>query len=469
MSTYAESPDTQRDPYALTADEIREPPRTWRASLRFFGPGLIVSASVVGSGELIATTALGAEAGFAILWLIIVSTFVKVAVQIELARWTISTGQPVMTGCNKVAPRIGRIGWITVLWLIMAVAKLIQLGGVIGATATACSILAPVGGDPLGTTSLAVWTVALAAATIVLLYSNHYSLIERGAAALVAIFVVITVVIAAGLPFTPFAYGTSDVLSGLSFGIPPGVVGVAIAAFGITGIGSDEIIAYQYWCLEKGYARWTGPADGSDARTKRANGWIRVMYRDALLSWVVYTLATLAFFVMGAAVLHPQGLVPEGNGMLTTLSRMYTDTLGNWAGVLFLIGAIAVLGSTLWASLPSWARVWTNTLALLGVLDWTDQRARTRWLRIFTVALPITWSAAYLLLSEPVVMVQVGGISGALFLVGVVVAVWYLRNTETDPRLRGSRAFNAALVISSAAIGLLGVYTLLTTVGVEFG
>src|ERR671915_2404190 len=108
------------DPYTLTADGIKEPPVGWRASMRYFGPGLILSASIVGSGELIATTALGAQAGFVLLWLVIVSTLVKVAVQIELARWTISTGQPALTGYNRVPPRFGRIGWVNVLWIVVA-------------------------------------------------------------------------------------------------------------------------------------------------------------------------------------------------------------------------------------------------------------------------------------------------------------------------------------------------------------
>ena len=43
------------DPYTLTADGIKEPPVGWKNSFRYLGPGLILSASIVGSGELIAT------------------------------------------------------------------------------------------------------------------------------------------------------------------------------------------------------------------------------------------------------------------------------------------------------------------------------------------------------------------------------------------------------------------------------
>ncbi|MEJ3654183.1 Nramp family divalent metal transporter [Actinomycetes bacterium KLBMP 9759] len=464
----AATPEAEKaDPYTLTPEGIKEPPVGWKASFRYLGPGLILSASIVGSGELIATTTLGAQAGFVLLWMVIISTLVKVALQVELARWTIATGKPALTGYNEVPPKIGSLGWVNVLWLLLALSKLLQVAGIIGGAAVAFSIMFPIGGDPLGFTSLVSWTVFLVVASIALLYSNKYSLIERGAVLLVVVFTFVTILIALGLPFTPFAYGGDDVLSGLTFLIPAGTVGAAVAMFGITGVGADEITFYTYWCLEKGYARWTGPNDGSEEWARRARGWIRVMYKDVFVSWVIYTFGTLAFYLMGAAVLAPQGLVPQGNGMITTLSRIYTDTLGEWASILFLIGAIAVLGSTMWAAIPSWARMYTNLLAMMNVLDWHDQEARLRWIRIFTVALPIIWGALYLSIQSPVVMVQIGGVMTGIFLLAVVVAVWYLRRTETDPRLYGGNAYTTTLVVSSIAIGLLGVYTILQVFGVK--
>ena len=169
------------DAYHLTPEGIKEPPEGWGPSLRYFGPGLILSASIVGSGELIATTTLGAQAGFAILWMVIFSTLVKVAVQIELARWTISTGEPALTGYNRVPPRFGRIGWVNILWIVVALSKILQIGGIVGGTAVAFSVLIPIGGDPLGFTSTLIWTIIVAGGSIALLYSNRYGLIERGA------------------------------------------------------------------------------------------------------------------------------------------------------------------------------------------------------------------------------------------------------------------------------------------------
>ena len=454
------------DPYHLTPEGIREPPVGWGDSLKHLGPGLILSASIVGSGELIATTTLGATAGFALLWMVIFSTLVKVAVQVELARWTISTGQPALTGYNKVPPKFGPVGWLNLLWVLMALSKILQLGGIVGGTAAAFSILMPLGGDPMGGTSLTIWTIIVAVSAIALLYSNNYNLIEKGAVVLVVVFSFVTIVIALGLPFTPYGYTAGDLLGGLAFTVPAGTIGAAIAMFGITGVGADELTFYTYWCVEKGYARYVGPADGSEAWARRAKGWISVMYKDAFVSWAIYTFGTLAFFIMGAAVLQPQGLVPKGNEMITTLSRMYTDTLGAWASVLFLIGAIAVLGSTLWAAVPSWARMYANFLSVVGFIDWQNTESRLRWIRIFTVALPLLWAVIYLTIQSPVIMVQIGGVMTGVFLLGAVAAVWYLRQNETDPRIHGGGLFNAVLVISSIAIILLGVYTVLKVFGV---
>ncbi|WP_454085518.1 Nramp family divalent metal transporter [Georgenia sp. Marseille-Q6866] len=453
------------DPYRLDPDGVREPPTTWRGSLRFFGPGLIVSASIVGAGELITATALGAEAGFVLLWLVIFSTLVKVAVQVEMARYSIVTGLGGMEGYTRVPPRVGNIGWVFVMWALMAVSKLIQTGGLIGGMAAALSILLPIGSGPLEPTSLTIWAVVVTVLAIVTLYSNRYNLIEKVAVFLTMTFVVVTLVIALGLPATEYAYSAGDLASGLSLSLPAGAVGVAVAMFGLTGVGSEEITAYTYWCLEKGYARWSGPNDGSADYRRRARGWIAVMQRDAIVAWVIYTVSTMSFYVMGAAVLHPQGLAPEGNDMIEVLSHTYESVLGEWGRILYLVGALAALGSTIWAAVPSWSRSWANALSIVGVFDWADARRRNRWMRVFIVALPLVWLLTYLWISSPFVMILVGGVAGGIFLAAVAVAAWYLRSRYVEPELRGGRFAVTALAVSGVAILLLGVYSALSATG----
>lgn len=93
----------RQDPYIISEETIKEPPVTFFGKLKFLGPGFILSASIVGSGELIATTILGAKAGFAALWIIIVSCLVKVAVQLEFGKHTILTGETAMQAFGKTS------------------------------------------------------------------------------------------------------------------------------------------------------------------------------------------------------------------------------------------------------------------------------------------------------------------------------------------------------------------------------
>ena len=72
---------------------IKEPPKTIRGILGSLGPGLLVAGAIVGSGELIATTVTGAEAGFWLLWLILLGCVIKVFVQVEVARYVIVSGE----------------------------------------------------------------------------------------------------------------------------------------------------------------------------------------------------------------------------------------------------------------------------------------------------------------------------------------------------------------------------------------
>ena len=106
------------DPYKRTRADFADPPRGFRATLRHLGPGMILAGSVVGSGELIVTTKLGAVAGFALLWFVIFSCLVKVVVQAELARHTIASGKTFLRVFNALPGPAGlRPAWLTLPWL----------------------------------------------------------------------------------------------------------------------------------------------------------------------------------------------------------------------------------------------------------------------------------------------------------------------------------------------------------------
>ena len=444
------------DPYILDHTRIQDPPTKFSGKLRFLGPGMITSAAVVGSGELLTATTLGARVGFILLWLVLVSTFVKVWVQIALARWAISTGRPAVSGYNDVPPKIVQRGWMAYLSLLLLAQFLFGQAGVISAAAFAFSSVLPIGGDPYTPLSIGVWVAILAAGAIAIHLANRYDVVENVSTVLVVLVTVFAITMVFLVQSTEFAWSLRDLGEGMRFQIAVGSFGVALAMFGLTGVGAGEITSYTYWCVEKGYAAWTGPRDDSAEWAARANGWISVMKVDAWVAWVIYTVSTLAFYILGAAVLHPQNLVPEGSEVMSTLSNVFSATIGPAGGVVFLIGAGLALYKTVIANVPLQARIVANALAVFGVFTWTDQRRRDRWMRLLMVLLPLGWAIIGVAISSPLALVVFGGILNAVYLIGVAISTVYLSRHQTDPRVRGGTFMTVMMWISAFAICLVG-------------
>ena len=135
--------DQDQDLYALPPDAIREPPHSLGRAIRQIGPGLILAASIVGTGELINTTSLGAKAGFSLLWLILLSCVIKVFVQVELGRYAITHGKTTLAAFDSLpGPRLGA-SWLCWLWLIMMLTTQAQIAAMEGTVGQAAHMAFP--------------------------------------------------------------------------------------------------------------------------------------------------------------------------------------------------------------------------------------------------------------------------------------------------------------------------------------
>ncbi|MEJ7645747.1 MAG: Nramp family divalent metal transporter [Chryseolinea sp.] len=443
-----------RDHYAITSESIKEPPSAFADKLKFLGPGFILSASIVGSGELIATTTLGAKAGFTALWIIILSCLAKVAVQLEFGKHTITSGETAMQAFNKLPGiRMGRGNWT--VWLVFALIllKIVQLGGMIGSAGIVVHMLVP-------TVSVPVAVLMMALLLSVLIYKGYYSLVEKSSLIMTLLFTLMTLAAVGFLSFTKYAITWTEIASGFTFELSASIVGVAIGAFGITGVASDEIIAYNYWCLEKGYAAYAGPKDDSEAWRRRATGWINVMYLDAGVAMLIYTTVTAAFYLLGAAILNNQGLVPEGNDLIETVATIYTTSLGPGIRSVYLVGAFFVLFSSLFASLAAWSRMYADIFGQLGWINFYDARQRRRVIAVLAWTCPAIWAIVYLLMSLPVVMILFGGVVGSVLLLIVVFAAIHFRYKQFQLQKPGW-LYNIAFWVSILSICFVGVYGIL--------
>ena len=575
---------TTPDSTSVNSD-IQEPPTSFGGIFRKLGPGLIIAASIVGSGELIATTKTGAQAGISLLWLIVVGCVIKVFVQIELGRVAISQGETTLTSLNRVpGPRLV-VSWIIWYWLIMMIVGFGQLGGIIGGVGQAMALARPLTGDYveaikypseaelkryiawdddqtnnrgdrlgelsleqqkrvtraqdvietrlaklnqdspgraektlqlvrnlierekdakakedageefnkndiLGVEKAAVkqtlkpwtwddkyWSVVVAVMTIVLLVRGKYGLIQNVSTFLVVGFTFITIGNVLALQFKPeFAMSAGEIFAGLMPLLPEAGVkppdlpywelkqplATALATFGIIGVGATELVAYPYWCIEKGYARYTGPKTNDEAWYRRANGWINVMKWDAFASMLIYTIATLAFFFMGVAVMYQNGLDPEGMRMVSTLLEQYVPVFGDYAKWLFLVGAIAVLYSTYLVANAAWTRVYTDAFKVFGLMSRDNEKSHNQSILVLAIVLPLISMSLWCSGINPVKLVLLSGLMQAIMLPMLGFAALWFRFTKTEKPIRPGRAWDGCLIIS--CIGLLiagawGVYS----------
>jgi Mn2+/Fe2+ NRAMP family transporter len=496
---------------------VQDPPRTFGGTLRRLGPGMVLAGSIVGSGELIATTRTGAQAGFTLLWLILIGCAIKIFVQVEIGRYTVTWSRTALDALNSLpGPRL-RVNWAVWAWAIMTILVLTQQGGIAGGVGQALAISIPItahgheynerhnaliaarvelaiatrqdDGDRKQELAARVdelqsqvaplrepvdsylWATLIALATSAMLYIGRYAFIEAAAMILVAGFTAITLLTLLLLQSNPsWAVTGSELADGLSFDLPPATptsrpIGTALAAFGLIGVGAAELVMYPYWCMEKGYARFTGLRDGSRQWLERARGWIRVMQLDAWGSMIVYTFATAGFYLLGAAVLGRAGLVPGDDAqMIRTLTQMYVPVFGAWAGMIFLIGAIAVLYSTLFVAAAGNARMVADGLGLMGAVG-RDDASRLRWTRIISAAWPLVAVALLWLVKQPVAMVLASGVAQALMLPILGFAALYFRYRRSDANLRPGRLWDAMLWLSVAGFFVVGIWTILTRLG----
>jgi Mn2+/Fe2+ NRAMP family transporter len=433
---------------------IQEPPISLSGKLRFLGPGFILSASIVGSGELIATTVLGAKGGFITFWVILVSCLVKVAIQLEFGKHAILTGLSPMQGFNKLGGlRLGKSNWAVGTAFLLTLIKILQVGGMLGGAAIALSLLLPVA-------PVWLWTMLLGLLTSLLIYKNYYNLVEKASLVMVVGFTLFTLIAVITLAPTTMGFSWKDVASGLTFQLPKELIFVAIGAFGITGVASDEIIAYNYWCLEKGYAAYTGKNDGSEDWKRRASGWISIMQLDAFVAMFIYTLVTAAFYLLGASVLHGSNQIPEGNEVINTLSRIYTEALGPGVRTSYLLGAFFVLYSSVFATLAYWTRLFMDISGTFGWLNVDDESIRKKGVAILAWIIPVLWMLAFLFIQLPTFMVMIGGVVGSVLLIVVVIAGIAFRKTNKSFGLPSSFLPELLFWLSVLSIAAITIYGL---------
>ena len=402
-------------------------PTTLFDRLKYIGPSAIVTGSVVGSGSIVMTPLLGAAAGFTLLWWLLLSIWTKPIIQAEISRYIVVTKKTFLEAFAEIPGPKTVINGKTTSWLVWfmflgVLPAIIGMGGLVGTVAEAGTNMFP-------QINLEVWVVISCLITSLILVKGSYSILENILLGMVLIFSFITLVIAFSMQSTPYEISATQVLTGLNFALPFEYLPLALAVFGFTGISYGEIMAYTYWCLEKGYAQ------GNAEDIQETKNWIRTMQTDVWITVFLITLGTLPFFFLGAGVLNTLPQLQESLAtqsfwdvdIISALQNMFSLVLGDWAKWLFIILAFFILYSTLLSGTAAFTRTITDYLISMGFI-YEKKNTRKTLIKQIAFLVPFFSGLFYFLLPNPITLLLIAGIWAAMGLPIVNIGAIYLSN-----------------------------------------
>jgi Mn2+/Fe2+ NRAMP family transporter len=438
---------------------IKAPPRRLLGMLLSIGPGIVVAGSVMGSGELINTPKQAAEFGFVLLWAVILSCVIKFFLQIEIGRHALVHNRTPIQALNTLPfPKFRGTSWIALLFVLTTTPTALSLAGMLAASAGMMDSLLPLSALlPLSDSTempTRIWTVILTAVLLGVLWRGIYRDMEKLIAVLVLGFSLAVVMALFLIQGTEFRITGEQLLSGLSFSLGENrelAAYAVISLMGALGTSANELFMYPYWILEKGYTRFTGAPD-SNGWVERTRGWIRILQLDVGICTLLATVITAAFFLIGAAVLHGQGLHPEGLGLVDSLARMFTDTYGPWSRNMFLIGAFCTLFSTMVVAAAAFGRMWGDTLVSLKLIASDDKRKLGLCHRIVVSIYFILMLPVALFTTDPAGLVIFAAFFAGLVCTPLLMFAICWLAFRTDRRFRMGPVSTACLVVSVLAI-----------------
>ncbi|WP_116056129.1 Nramp family divalent metal transporter [Clavibacter sp. 199] len=414
--------------------DVREPQESAKR-WRIIGPGLVVAATGIGAGDLVATLVAGSRFGYALLWAAVLGVIIKIFLVEGAGRYSLATGRTIFEGWRSV----GR-------WTTWYFGPYILIWGLVYGAAAMSSSALPLAALFPGV-DLKVFAIGCGLVGAVVVWFGRYSAFER----IIAVFVglMFVTVVGAAVVTVP---NVPALLTGLVPTIPEGGLVVALSIAGGVG-GTITLAAYGYWLREKG---WVAP------------GWMKVMRIDNSVAYVMSGVFVLSMLVVGAELLYSADIaLADGEGGLVQLADVLGERYGAFMTWFFLLGFFATSFSSILGVWNGVSLMFADFLGTIRGLDVDDPRRRLggSYYRAFIVWLTVP-PIGLLFLDQPIGLIIAYGVLGALFMPFLAITLLVLLNTDRTPRAWRNRPLsNTVMGISALLFVVLGVQQLVTEIG----
>ena len=401
--------------------------------LKLAGPGLIVAATGIGSGDVVSATVGGARYGVVLLWAIVIGAFFKFVLSEGIARWQLATGLTALEGWATYLP-----AWVKyyfaaylVLWTIAVSAALTN------ATGLGISNLSG------GAVSQSWGAVAHSLVGFVFVWVGGYAWFEKLMKFLVGV-MGFSILVCALLIVGDWG----RILQGLVIPQIPDASGTYVLSI-IGGIGgSITMLSYNYWMREE---KISGAENLGYVR-----GDVAVAYLfTAIFGISIMVIANQAFYLAGLSITDSQA-VPKMAEVLGNLLGPFgasAYSLGFWAAVF-----ASLLG--VWQSVPY---LYADFYGVMKRLSVDERRAVTQ-----VTSMPYRVALAFITLvplpfaftGRPLAVIVIYTVVGSLFVPFLAATLLYLNN-----RVRWTAAVPRNHWLTNVV--LVGILLLFAVVGAQ--
>ena len=396
-----------------------------RPTLKDLGPGLLLAATGIGAGDMVAATIAGAEYGLTLVWALAAGVLVKLAITEGAARWQLATDTTLVAGWRDHLPRVA----VVAFFLYFVAWSYIVSSALVAASALVPAALVPAVGLP-------VWGIAHACAALVMVWVGRYESLLN----VMKVFIgMMFAAVLSTVLLIIFRTGADWAATGnqAPFSVP-----YTLSLIGGVG-GTVTLLSYGYWIREAG---WSGP------------GRIRFARADLFVSFGMVFLFSMAMIFLSTQISWSGAILDEGPELSLLLGDRIGAEIGGVGRGIFLAGFWGAAFSSVvgvWHGVPylfdDWLHLWRRQTP-------TGQRggAYRAWAMAMTA---VAISAMFL--GRPVWMIFAYTIVGSLFFPFVIATLLWMNNSRfVQVAWRNGTAVNVVLGAALLLYVYLGVRSL---------
>jgi len=457
--------------------ELRK--RNWLALMAFFGPGAIMASVTITSGETLFASRGGAIFGYAMLWCLLGGAIMKGVQVYGGMRFMVVTGHhPMESWAHLPGPR----AWCPILIGILSVVCFpFWLSGLPKMLGQITNWICGLQEYENAQTIERLWATFFIGVAVTITLLQTYRFLEKAeTVVLVILLVSILVAVIAAHP-----NWLAALLGAVKPTIPHYEKWVAekyqnvaqrppwvevITYMGALGGGTYDYLGYVGMLREKGWGmiqrvgrliplkqlRSSLPADVNEVQKSRT--WLRAPIIDCSVSFTCVMLFTAAFLMLGARILNPAKIIPDGTELFNHQARFLTRIHDSLLYV-YQVGVFMAFFGTIAGAYEIYTR--TTAECLRGI--W--KRAKEVPLRRVRLAVCIYTGALGLLLvwtvKDPVKIVTIPALLGGVFTCGLwCFAVLWAEHRFLPRVYRMKRWLFVATIIAGVIMTTFGTVAL---------